>query len=121
MTGELVAWLRAQLDADLTALNAWNAACIHLEACGDTSQFTERFDLDGERWRADLNAKLRILDAVERHADPHPGQPCTNDDNPYVECELHVAATGRVDPYAAQLLALPYADRDGYRDEWRPA
>ncbi|WP_370879473.1 DUF6221 family protein [Catenuloplanes indicus] len=32
-----------------------------------------------------------------------------------------MAATGRVDPYAAQLLALPYADRDGYRDEWRPA
>lgn len=59
-----------------------------------------------------------ILAAVEKWHDPHPGQPCTNEDNMWVECELHVAATGRVNPNVLPLLAAEWSDHPDYDPTW---
>lgn len=59
-------------------------------------------------------AYRRILEAVRRWHDPHPGRPCTNVDEPWEPCELHAAATGRLHPNALAILVEVYADREGY-------
>lgn len=78
---------------------------------------------DPARVLAEVDAKRRILAGVEHYLDPHPGQPCTNEDEDdlYEPCELHVAhMKTAVTPYVLRLLALPYVDRPGYREEWTP-
>lgn len=140
---DLATWLRAQCDEDERL--ARRAGSFHPVWSYDPETFTvssEAYpiagrkdvhgaplnDVDGEhianwdpaRVLADIDSKRRIIDAVEHYLDPHPGQPCTNEDNPWVACDPHVRAQNRVHPYALQLLALSYADRPGYRDEWRP-
>ncbi|MGA4726281.1 DUF6221 family protein [Micromonospora taraxaci] len=68
---------------------------------------------DPARVLAEVDAKRRILDA-------HPIE--YSKVSEYTDC----AACVDVDSYDAypcltvRLLALPYADRPGYRDEWRP-
>lgn len=75
-----------------------------------------------QRWTLAVVAAHRaILDGVDRYIHPHPGQACTKWDN-FDSCSLHLArmATAAT-PYAARVLGVLYEDRDGYRDEWRPA
>ena len=80
-----------------------------------------------ERGVAECEAKRRIIDAVQRGLDGHPG-PCVNyegqdpaDYTNYDSCERHIEwSTTTLPMLAAQLLALPYVDRPGYREEWRP-
>ena len=117
---DLVKWFRAELDADATSAHdydAWNGMCdspgIHLSA---------------EQWLAEVNAKRRVLDRWRpAGADPHPGVPCENWPgqgaefrDPYDSCVHHLNAPDRTPDEVVRLLALPYADRPGYRQEWRP-
>jgi hypothetical protein len=51
-----------------------------------------------DRWRAECEAKRRIIDALSW------------DDEPW----------RRVRDYLLELLALPYADHPDYRAEWKP-
>lgn len=53
-------------------------------------------------------AHRKILEAVERWLDPHPGQECTNVDDEYSHCELHVAVKDKLPPYALTILAAVY-------------
>lgn len=70
----------------------------------------------------EIAAKRAILAAVDKYLDPHPGQPCTNEDEPWFsECELHVAAAGRVSDNALPLLASVWSDHADYRSEWGTA
>lgn len=128
MTDDLVTWLRAQLDNDErvareTTVFDWHRV-LKDEAAYDSEGRVET--ADGQiviwdhgcrlsahigRWNparvlAEVNAKRRILD----------------------ECAYEIRDSRRRDTgdglglseTVLSLLALPYADRDGYRDEWRP-
>lgn len=85
----------------------------------------------------EIDAKRQIIAAyLPPGGDPHPGLPCTDDieGDPnglhYAElhpaeqgaCVRHLKASERLlhHDYVLRLLALPYADRPGYREEWRP-
>lgn len=84
---------------------------------------------DPGRVLAEVHAKRRILDRWRpAGGDPHPGVPCENWPgqgaefrDPYDSCVHHLNAPARTPDEVVQILALPYADRPGYRDEWRPA
>jgi hypothetical protein len=104
---ELTEFLRVQFAKDQAAIEAWMAACVHLEACGPTDLFTDRFDLDGQRWADDLAAKRRILESEQ--------------DRVVEEGPLPERMRSAVETEALRLLAQPYAGQPGYRDEWRPA
>lgn len=132
--GELVEWLRAQLDEDERIARAATERQPYDEwdAVGD-----ERDDDAGRSWWEVLGVArmnqapsaralaefiaehdparvLREIDAKRRILAEHAlnGWVCTTCDNGEVE-QVFPCPTLR-------LLALPYADRPGYREEWRP-
>lgn len=78
---------------------------------------------DPARVLAEVDAKRRLLEALlgEGHAVLRPGGStqvyCDADYGTDSACEC--GRDERVGQYL-RLLALPYADRPGYRDEWRP-
>lgn len=91
---------------------------------------------DPARVLQEIDAKRRIVDAyLPPGSDPHPGLPCTSDPEndpdgelwtaslpwPDEPCVRHLEASKRLlhNSYVLRLLALPYADRPGYRDDWR--
>jgi hypothetical protein len=76
---------------------------------------------DPARVLREVAAKRAILTAVEKYLDPHPGQPCTNEDDQYDSCDLHTAATGRVSPDVLPLLASVWSDHPDCRAEWSTA
>lgn len=107
MTDSLVTWFSAQLDDDE------RFALAHLDL--RRSQGTGR-----ETWAyklvvADVEAKRRILDEHQTV----PGGTCRvctvwDEDDDW-------QARGYLSPCpTVRLLALPYADREGYQEEWRP-
>lgn len=123
MTDDLTTWLRAQLDDDervalgVDGLSDDTIGDIALMAGSGAVEFLRHFHLD--RVLAEVDAKRRILEE-------HPTTPA------YYALLEHCARcvdpeAGGPDPDAeypcktVRLLALPYADRPGYRDEWRPA
>jgi hypothetical protein len=92
---------------------------------------------DPARVLREIDAKRHIVDAyLPPGGDPHPGLPCTDDieGDPdgifYAEqhpaekgaCVRHLEASKRLlhHDYVLRLLALPYADRPGYLESWRP-
>jgi hypothetical protein len=90
---DLITWLRAQLDEDERVARAFAARLdAHLFETG----------WGPARVLAEVDAKRRILDLMM------PGRP------------VYPGAYGQAYRDVLRLLALPYADRDGYRDEWRP-
>lgn len=96
MMDDLVTWLRARLDEDAADINESRAL-----SPGDLHWSMPDW-LDRPRLLAEVDAKRRILDEVvgglakeERWA-------------------------RRFAVHLARLLALPYADQPGYREEWRP-
>jgi len=101
MSDELITWLRAQLDEDE------RQAGIALGRGTPAAQQLARFLL------ADVQAKRQIFDhasdwAATLHHTPEGWTPQTT--TPY-----RMAME-----WTVQHLALAYADRDGYRQEWRP-
>lgn len=111
-------------------LDAWvvPAASPDVYPHRDTAAHMECWD--PARVLAEVETKRRILDAyLPAGADPHPGLPCINypDQDPaeydeYDSCHRHVEANRYLlrHDHVVRLLALPYADRPGYRAEWRP-
>jgi hypothetical protein len=85
---------------------------------------------DPARVLREIDAKRQMLDAyLPPGADPHPGLPCINyegarpeDFDEYDSCSRHLEANKRRfhGDYVLRLLALPYADRPGYLESWRP-
>lgn len=85
---------------------------------------------DPARVLAEVEAKRQIIDAyLPPGESPHPGLPCVNYEgqdpaqrDEYSSCSRHIAAMEHriTKDHVLRLLALPYADRDGYLDEWAP-
>jgi hypothetical protein len=67
-----------------------------------------------------VESDRRIVAAVALCLNPHPGKPCTNVDEPYDSCDLHVeVADETVSPLAARLLALRYVDAPDFPEVLR--
>lgn len=111
---DLVAWLRQQLDDDERTARrvAPNQAPIEVRAMV-TREGSEPFLIADSAWvLADVDAKRGILDYLE-----------------YDRIDVSTAGgppetiPGRRPAIAhpiLRMLGLAYADRPGYRDEWRP-
>jgi hypothetical protein len=131
---DLVTWLRAQLDADErvareAACAPWTAdipRAVHVDASAIAANpawrklgyvATVGWEADRQhiaRWDparalAEIDADRRILDAYEsdNNRDLYGG--CGDD------CEWKALG------WIIRVRATVYADREGYRDEWRPA
>ena len=107
---DLVTWLRAQLDGDERLISEYEAymAARATEAgsyvLGLPPGWQSGEPFDTERMRREVEAKRRILDEYERYA-----------------AERRRAMGGwesRKPSPILVALALPYADRSGYRPEW---
>ena len=144
---DLARWLGEQLDAEaeearLTA-DAFGAVWTNNDAMESVSSdtgadvvsesYTPRSfiaDHDPARVLREIDAKRQIVDAyLPPGSDPHPGLPCINyegqrpihyDDTE--ACWRHLESSKRLlhHDYVLRLLAAVYADRPGYREDWRP-
>jgi hypothetical protein len=133
---DLVVWLHAQLDEDERAARAADEGPWQSKSLGRHDQAaiatgggpTALIQFDGSRAAAngthvarhDPARVLREIDAkrqlVELHA---PGEMKDVDGDVCMACDLR--GEGPFYPCATlRLLALPYADRPGYREEWAP-
>lgn len=109
---DLVTWLRAQLDDDEQMLRALDSTALN--GIDSTAGWGARAYI--ERGLAEVDAKRRILDDVVDEASGLDAQ---------VDGEFRVGRRDtKAEPYLGdvlvRLLAAPYADRPGYREEWRP-
>ncbi|MFD7996860.1 DUF6221 family protein [Streptomyces mexicanus] len=123
---DLVQWLRAQLDEDervaRLALDQtgdnWRAYYKQIIAANprfgedpadaNTSEVADHIARhDPTRVLAEVEAKRQVIEQYESIGNPPPSE---------IGPDLVRAELGRV----LRLLALPYADRPGYREEWRP-
>ena len=101
MTDDLITWLKARLDDDGRVVEVTDWADVYRDPVAAKRRFL-----------AEIDAKRRIIEAHSRT--PH-------------YCPLPVVAgqygqlwtEGEGACYTLRLLALPHADREGYRDEWR--
>ena|SRR5690606_16992256 len=128
MATDLVAWLRQQLDEDELVIERNSGR----KGLTDDGVYPDYRTYDGEdlaaaddyldrfnpkRMLADLDAKRRVLD---EHA---PRSVTGFDVDGWEHTEDMCAACVSADNWPCQtlrLLALPYAVRPGYREEWRP-
>lgn len=115
---ELVTWLRAQLDRQQAALIAyrdhragltpcdnlsdWDSCSVHI----NTAEATEYRDVD--YGLAEVDAKRQLLD---QHAPVVDGS-----QDSWIWFEGSESKSSAI----VRLLALPFADRPGWREEWRP-
>lgn len=132
MIGALVTWLRAQLDVDERAAREatpgpWRVSAFSTSGLADVEGVTSAFGdyccsredaehmarWDPARVLAEVAAKRRVLDQHDAMVAAVQAAEGTL---------LAGAAKVRLGAYrfAAQCIALPYADRPGYREEWRP-
>ena len=101
--GDLITWLRDQIDEDERVARESMGSYWYMDGhSGEAQAFIARFDEDREL--AEVDAKRRILD-LARDYSPELGH---GDNGEW--------ALGEV----LRMLALPYADQPGYREEWRP-
>jgi len=134
-TADLVAWLRGVLDENEAAARELVAEAARCREALKEPRLLGTTQVGWGNWTAvertalqalaDIEAKRAIVDAVERYVswEPHPGVPCDNEGNPHEPCDLCIAANRsmppRIEPHVLLLLAMAYADRPGYRTEWR--
>lgn len=118
---DLAAWLLDQISEDeraalevVTSYIAWTEDLDKpaLDSAIGPGDLDTYMSVDATRVLAECEAKRRIIEeaqiaqrSLERRL--HPATDAING---------HVIALRRV----VRLLALPYADRPGYREEWRP-
>jgi hypothetical protein len=88
--GDLVVWLRAQIDVD--------------------ERYADEYPPFQARVLREVEAKRRLIGMYEASAKAAADDP--NDDE-----QVHCARGLR---YAVEVAALPYSDRPGYLDKWRP-
>jgi hypothetical protein len=134
VSDDIVQWIGEQLDADAArALAAspgpWGVNEAHDEVVAvDGITVAEGFALSGNQLRATVDhiaehdpaRVLREIDAKRRIMQVHNAQDswgmcvaCPRDERGAMQVEIE-------DCPILRLLALPYADRPGYREEWRP-
>lgn len=114
---DLVAWLRAQLDDDERKVAAMEREQRRVQTApifqGHPPNWLAGVDIfvSPKRWRADVDAKRRVLDLVElAHREYTSSLPyLRGQDRGYREAMVDVLRE----------LAMAYADHPGYRDEWR--
>ncbi|MDX2766418.1 DUF6221 family protein [Streptomyces europaeiscabiei] len=146
---DLVQWLRAQLDEDERIAKAatpgpWRAHDTHLGQYGHAATVLsgEGNDTDLRAWLPSMSQEpwdearnvwadaehvaahdparvLREIDAkreiVEQHVPVGDGTVCLS------YCHTRTPGEAQTWPcLTLRLLALPYADRPGYQDEWKP-
>jgi hypothetical protein len=99
---DLVTWMRAQLDAEEWLFGHWPGDVATKVGSPDGINIAR---WDSTRGLAEAAAKRQLLDWFERTAD------WASDNNMW----------NYEGDEALKILALPYADRPGYLDEWRPA
>lgn len=116
MTGDLITWLRAQLDEDRrVALNAGH----------DAPTWTydrDAFSVASSAWpiaskRGDGSMPLCDVDG-EHIARWDPARVLAEVEAKRLLLDLHKGCTAHC--YILRVLALPYADREGYQESWRP-
>ncbi|MGW2550676.1 DUF6221 family protein [Streptomyces sp. NPDC001635] len=135
---DLVRWLGQQLDADaVRAMGAadglgaswrYDGGYVRGEREGDMVATGGQDFLDPERGRfiaehdpawvlAEIGAKRKTIDLHE----PQP-EPFSSTQKACTACRRNARSEWGADwPCPTlRLLALPYADRPGYREEWRP-
>lgn len=113
---DLAAWLRAQLDDDEQRTRKLLAYAQQTILTLQDPRHLGKFIPGWHDWPdvermctdrlAEIEAKRRILEAEQ--------------DRVLEEGPLPERMRDLVDTEVIRLLALPYADRDGYREEWRP-
>jgi len=111
---DLIAWLRAQIDADKKYAEQWHdLECdihVHLGQPGITAQIAASRMYSAvpgaictcggpDRMRREADAKHATLDHARRNMHPHAW-------SPWLDVVKHLAAV--------------YADRPGYKEEWKP-
>lgn len=122
MSGDLVAWLREQVDEDAQIARAAGDAFLHSDRIGmpslHPSVHRHVYSWTTARVLAEVESKRRILD--EHRATDGVGGPacdrCSADEDGQHGMGWWVPSPCRT----LRLLALPYAERPGWRDEWRP-
>jgi len=131
---DLVQWLRAQLDEDLRIAEA--ATGHHWDVCDETTPYLIH-DVDAYRVNRTLDStvgRVAVAEAAEDRshiAEHDPARVLREVDAKrrllyqFEHRGNSVRATaglwdGGVWDDMLRLLALPYADRPGYRPEWRP-
>ena len=113
---ELPAWLREQLDDDERVAQRVdpNQAPSDLRVMV-TREGSEPFlIIDSGRFLAEVDARRRILRLYENALGTHRSGSISLRNRTQDEAAVDVLGE------AIKALALPYADRAGYREEWRP-
>lgn len=93
------------------------------DAASPLAQFQHAARHDPARVLREIEAKRRLLDLHEPAMNP--GRD-SDDDDPSTwlpvcsTCQVEIARPGDWPCEHLRLLALPYADRPGFREEWRP-
>ena len=108
---DLVSFLRDRMAEDEAAIRTWESACWHLEACDDTGGYLERFD--EKRMLAEVEARRRVIKLYENALAAQRSGSISLRNRTQDEAAVDVLGE------AVKALALPYADHDGYREEWR--
>ena len=130
---DLVQWLRDQLDDD----QRWaERGVLRAEVPQDFDGLTREGMVNlprlvKARVLREIETKRAIVDAyLPPGEDPHPGEPCINYEGQdpaeysgHDGCWRHLEASKRLlhHDYVLRLLASVYADRPGFREEWRPS
>jgi hypothetical protein len=110
---ELVTWLRAHLDDDERKVAAMEREETRVRTApifqGHPPDWLAGVDIfvSSTRWRAEVDAKRRML--------AHIGMVVLSPGREALPAEY----VAQMD-WFLRLLALPYAVRDGWREEWRP-
>jgi hypothetical protein len=132
---ELVEWLRAQLDEDERVAKAVaRQADLRPSRRGRTAQWSAYLEGGDDGWAIESadgdHSFVVVVESVAHHIARHdPARVLVEVEakRRLLDWLVQVAAVADADSYpidsdtALRLLATVYADRPGYRDEWRPA
>ena len=108
---DLITWLRAQLDDDERVARAASPGYLPDDPLASDEDRAHVARWQQARVLVEVDAKRRIIDEYELWAEEQ------SEDYEHAQTE-HDSAQALL--AAIKLLALPYADRPGYREEWRP-
>jgi len=148
MTPDIAQWLHSQLASDKQdaearrgifpspAVNDDGSVCLHVRPGGNMAITWYRHPAEGwddmaklrnwagtdhgwtqERVLQEIEAKQQLLD---EHQDVNDGSCGTCVDGQWGYPTHGASSPQRFPCRTLRLLALPYADRPGYREEWRP-
>ncbi|WP_405636977.1 DUF3825 domain-containing protein [Streptomyces sp. NBC_00117] len=123
-------WRRQEYPSDAVAIYASNGeGVVYDEGWPSEGQAEHIVEHDPARVLREIDAKRQVVslyaEAVEAHAALRARMREVVDSDPDGFWRLHrqeselIETESRIRP-VVRLVALPYADRPGYREEWRP-